>query len=57
MSSRSDLELLQDIKICIDKIFLYTKGLDYEKFREDYIIQDAVVRNLENIGEATKNTS
>ena len=57
MSRRSDLELLQDIKTCIDKIFFYTKNLDYRKFSEDYIVQDAVVRNLEIIGEATKNTS
>lgn len=57
MSKRSDLELLEDIQTSISKIFLYTKNLSYKKFIKDYKVQDAVVRNLEIIGEATKNTS
>ena len=57
MSKRSDMELPGDIKDCIERIFLYTKDFSYENFIEDYKVQDAVVRNLEIIGEATKNTS
>ena len=36
-------------------IGLYTKGLTYRKFFEDRKAQDAIVRNLEVIGEASKN--
>ncbi len=57
MSKRSDFGLLQDIKDCIENIFLYTRNFSYENFLKDRKLQDAVVRNLEIIGEATKNTS
>lgn len=39
----------------IGNIENYTKGKNKKKFFEDKIIQDAVIRNLEIIGEATKN--
>lgn len=39
----------------IEDIERYTKGLDKTKFIETKLIQDAVIRNLEIIGEATKN--
>jgi uncharacterized protein with HEPN domain len=35
----------------------YTKDLAYEQFTKDSKTQDAVIRNLEVIGEATKNLS
>jgi len=57
MSKRKDPELLEDIKEAIEKIILYTEGIDHKKFIEDSQIHDAVVRNLEIIGEATKNIS
>jgi len=35
----------------------YTAGMTYQAFVEDTKTQDAVIRNLEIIGEATKNLS
>lgn len=54
MSERRDAELVADILEASRRIELYTKGLDYEAFRRDLRTQDAVVRNLEIIGEAVK---
>ncbi|EGL84288.1 protein of unknown function DUF86 [Caldalkalibacillus thermarum TA2.A1] len=45
---------LEDILKCIDKIEEYTKGMDFEKFRNNQLVIDAVIRNLEVIGEASK---
>jgi uncharacterized protein with HEPN domain len=39
---------------CVDKILSYTEGLTESKFLENTMIQDAVIRNFEIIGEATK---
>jgi len=52
---RSDKFFLEDILECIDKIEMYTKDLSYEDFVEKQMVIDAVVRNLEVIGEASKN--
>ena len=46
---------LQDILDSISKINEYTGNLDCEAFAVDYKTIDAVVRNLEIIGEAVKN--
>ena len=54
--SKRDLRLFaSDMLESIEKIQKWTKGLTYEKFSQDTLIQDAVVRNLEIIGEAAKN--
>ncbi len=39
----------------IEKIENYTKGLTYERFEKNSMVKDAVLRNLEIIGEASKN--
>ena len=57
MSKRRDIGLLQDIRVCILQILEYTRGMDYEAFIQDRKTQDAVVRNLEIIGEAVKGLS
>ena len=57
MSKRGDSEHVHDIKEAVKRIEAYTKGLSYSKFLKDAKTQDAVVRNLEIIGEAVKNTS
>jgi len=44
-----------DILEAIDSIREYTHGMGYEEFIQDKKTQDAVVRNLEIIGEAAKN--
>jgi len=46
---------LEDILDAIQKINVYTAGLSFEKFKNDSKTLDAVIRNLEVIGEAIKN--
>ena len=57
MSKRGNLEFLYDIREAIERIEVYAGKLDYKKFLADKKTQDAVVRNLEIIGEAAKNVS
>lgn len=46
---------LQHILECAEIIENYTKGIDFEAFKKDIKSQDAVIRRIEIIGEATKN--
>lgn len=46
---------LADIEEAIQKIFKYTQNMTYEAFVEDDKTIDAVIRNLEVIGEAGRN--
>lgn len=55
MSSREWAFRIQDILNAIDKVKRYVKGLTFQQFKKDEIVIDAVVRNLEIIGEASKN--
>jgi len=43
-----------DILECIEKIESFVSGFSYEEFLQDEKTKDAVVRNLEIIGEAAK---
>ncbi len=47
-------DYLEDILNAIDKIERYTKNLTFEEFMMDDRTTDAVIRNLEVIGEAVK---
>ena len=51
---RDPLLFLEDILDSIRHIESYTAGLTFESFRDDTLIQDAVLRRLEIIGEAVK---
>ena len=55
MSKRGDIELLDDISEAIRRLEIYSQNMGYEDFLEDTKTQDAVLRNLEIIGEAAKN--
>ncbi|MBA4336619.1 toxin-antitoxin system antitoxin subunit [bacterium] len=55
MSKRDKNLYLQDIVDCIVKISKYTNKLTFADFAKEPIIIDAVIRNLEIIGEAAKN--
>jgi uncharacterized protein with HEPN domain len=46
---------LQDILEGIQKIESYLQGMSFQQFSQDELRIDAVLRNLEIIGEATKN--
>lgn len=48
---------LDHILDCINNILAYTEGMDEETFYKNFMVQDAVVRNFEIIGEATKRIS
>lgn len=57
MSERTDSDFLDHIKEALKRIIAYTETMRRPDFFEDIKTQDAVVRNLEIIGEATKNLS
>jgi uncharacterized protein with HEPN domain len=52
--SRDFKVYIDDILECISKIKFYTAGMSYESFLDDIKTIDAVLRNLEVIGEAAK---
>jgi len=56
-SKRRDPDYCSDILEAMQRIISYTGGLSYERFMEDKRTQDAVVRNIEVIGEAAKRLS
>ncbi len=53
MSRHTELRLL-DILDAIERIFSYAKGMRYNNFLTDRKTQDAIVRNIEIIGEAAR---
>jgi uncharacterized protein with HEPN domain len=48
-------EYLEHIQDAIGKIERYTAGMDESAFLADELVQDGVIRNLEIIGEASRN--
>lgn len=46
---------LNDIKKCIEKIEEYLRGVSEDIFKKDVKLQDAIIRRLEIIGEASRN--
>lgn len=57
MARRRDAELVKDIREAIGRISRYIEDVSYAAFLEDTKTQDAVVRNLEVIGEAVRGLS
>ncbi|MEW6616075.1 MAG: DUF86 domain-containing protein [Thermodesulfobacteriota bacterium] len=57
MSKRKDIDLIQDINESIERIISYTRNIEYNNFVQDYKTQDAVIRNIEIMGEAVKSLS
>jgi uncharacterized protein with HEPN domain len=55
MSKREWKLLFEDIIECINKIEEYTDDLTFDDFEESNLVTDAVIRNIEIIGEASKN--
>lgn len=54
MSKRDEILLLKDMLASGQKILRFTEGLNYDKFLNDEMVQDACIRNLEIMGEASK---
>lgn len=57
MSRRSDSLLLADMRESVDRILRYTREKSLEQWMADEQLQDAVVRNFEIIGEASRHLS
>jgi uncharacterized protein with HEPN domain len=55
--SRDESLYLGDIQDSCEKILRFTKGMAYKEFIHDEFHFDAVLRNLEVIGEAVKHIS
>ena len=53
--SRSMRLYLEDILTSCAKVKRYTQGMTFEDFQSDERTYDAVVRNLQIVGEAVKN--
>jgi uncharacterized protein with HEPN domain len=52
-----DTDYLEHIQTAIKKILRYLESIDEGEFRADELLQDAVIRNLEIIGEAVSKLS
>lgn len=55
--SRDESFYLADIQESCEKVLRFTKGMTYKDFVHDDLHFDAVLRNLEIMGEAVKNIS
>jgi len=54
MSKRKNIDLVRDINESIERIITYMNRTEYDDFVQDYKTQDAVIRNIEIMGEAVK---
>ena len=54
---KDDLVYIVHIQSSVNRIQSYTSGLNLDLFLENHMVQDAIVRQLEVIGEATKRIS
>lgn len=55
MSSKDWEFRIHDILTSISKIQTYVDGITFAQFKKNELVVDAVIRNLEIIGEASKN--
>lgn len=53
--NKRNLLRLTDILESMDRINTYINGVEYDSFNNNQMLIDAVIRNLEIIGEASKN--
>ena len=51
---KDDLAYIENILDCIRKINEFSKGLSLKEFKTNEMAQDAIIRNIEIIGEASK---
>lgn len=54
---KDDSVYLRHILDAIERIELYTTGVSFDEFVDTPIVQDGVVRQLEIVGEASRNLS
>ena len=46
---------LEDMLLSMNRIEEYLSDLDFKKFKQTHLVVDAIIRNFEIIGEASKN--
>ncbi len=54
---KDDLAYIDHIVDCIRKIKKFSSGLKFNDFKNNELVQDAIIRNIEIIGEASKKIS
>ncbi len=54
---RTYIMYLEDLLLSMNRIAEYIEGMSFMDFKRDYKTVDAVIRNFEIIGEASKNIS
>jgi len=54
---KDDMVYIEHILDAIDKILDYSSGLTHDQFVQNDMVVDAVIRNIEIIGEASKKVS
>lgn len=54
---KDDLAYIDHILDCIRKINEFSKGFSLKEFKTNELVQDAIIRNIEIIGEASKKIS
>ena len=54
---KDDLAYIEHILDCIRKINKFSEGLSLKEFKTNEMVQDAIIRNIEIIGEASKKVS
>jgi uncharacterized protein with HEPN domain len=54
---KDDLAYIDQILDCIRKINEFSNGLSLKEFKTNELVQDAIFRNIEIIGEASKKIS
>jgi uncharacterized protein with HEPN domain len=55
--TKDDLAYIDHILDCIRKINEFSRGLTLKEFKTNELVQDAIIRNIEIIGEASKKIS
>lgn len=55
MNKRSYQIFIEDALVAVDKIARYTENVNYDDFCQNEMMVDAVLRNLEVLGEAARN--
>lgn len=54
---KNNLVYLRQIVDYVDEIEMYMEGVEFEKFEQNGLLQDGVMRKIELIGEAAKRLS
>jgi uncharacterized protein with HEPN domain len=54
---KDDLAYVEHILDCIRKIKEFSEGISFREFSSNELVQDAIIRNIEIIGEAAKKIS